>query len=106
MTVIDTGHAGLAGAVGTAENQSIVRLRPMADDSATTVSADWRELLNGTLEGVEIQRFAATGDDLERLVIVVSASGTGFHEVGQGVVAGGVVIAWGVPLTRERITGD
>src|SRR5262245_36325984 len=73
----DLRHTSLAGAVSAAV-EGAVRLDAMANDLATTMIADRRQLVDGALKTIKYMALAS-GNHLERQVIVVPANFTRSH---------------------------
>ena len=95
--VIDTNDAGLLRAVRAAVNLAI-SFDPMADDSATAVSATRREGVNRAFETIEHMRLAL-GLYLETLVIIISADFTFRHMAPLLLsVIGSTILGHGKPL--------
>jgi hypothetical protein len=71
IAVAQAFDAFMLGAMDTAEN-GVAVLHAMADDTAATVRADWRQRLDRAFERVE-DHGAAVHPDLETLVVIVAA---------------------------------
>jgi len=76
--ILDPFGAGAGGAMSRTEHVAI-GLRAVPDDAASALRADRRKGMNGAFEAVEKVAFAAD-NDLERLVILVSAGFAGRHK--------------------------
>lgn len=79
LTIIDLGHAGVAGAVGAAEKRTVEGLGAVPDHPTSAVTTNGGESLDGAFEGIEEKGLPTTRRDLERFVVGVTAGGTRFH---------------------------
>src|SRR5690606_30744935 len=76
--VFEALHAGVAGAVGAAE-EAPVAFGAVADDSAATMLTTWRQRMDRALERVVGAAAAVGKGDLDRLVVLVAANVASGH---------------------------
>jgi hypothetical protein len=68
----------VAGAMGTAEDFTLLAFHTMAEDSAATEATGGCEGMGGALEGIKVIR-RAIHRDIERIAVGISAAVTGLH---------------------------